>query len=132
MGSFSQHPDPVGDNTGGQVCNMDTKEYYDYRDSSFNTTNMRISGLPGMFNPNPGGLAGSAQQFITNCNGGIATRGIQSGDDLMPDVLPNQYYTFVIERNATGYTLEASGAIARVGFKTLSVFWPFIVDDEPI
>jgi hypothetical protein len=132
MDSFSQHPDRVGDNPGGQVCNVDTKEYYDYRDSSFNTINMWISGLPGTFSPNPGGLTGSSQRFITDCNGGIATRGIQSAGELMPDVLPNQYYTFAIERNATGYTLEASGTFARVGFKTLRFFRPFIVDDQPI
>jgi hypothetical protein len=72
MDSFSQHPDRVGDNPGGQVCNADTKEYYDYRDSSFNTINMWISGLPGTFNPNPGGLTGSSQRFIVGFASSIA------------------------------------------------------------
>jgi hypothetical protein len=49
----------------------------------------------------------------------------------MPDILPNRYYTFAIERNATGYTLEASGTFTRVGFKTLHFFRPFIVDANP-
>jgi len=52
---------------------------------------------------------------------------------LEPDMLlPEEYYTFAIERNSTGYTLEASGNFARVGQKTLRFFRPFVVDDEPI
>jgi len=66
MDSFSQHPDRVGDSSGGKVCNAETGEYYDYRDSSFRT------GLPGTWQPNPGGLTGSSQWFITSCNGGVA------------------------------------------------------------
>ena len=46
MDSFSQHQDRVGDSTGGRVCNSNTSQYYNYRDSNFNTVNMWISGLP--------------------------------------------------------------------------------------
>ena len=133
MDSFSQHPDRVGDGSGGKVCNAETGEYYDYRNSSFNTVNMWISGLPGTWQPNPGGLTGSSQRFITSCNGGVATRGIQSATELQPELLlPNEYYSFAIERNSTGYTLEASGNFSRVGEKTLRFFRPFVVEGEPI
>ena len=115
--SFSQHPDRVGNDSGGQVCNSETNEYYSYRDSSFNVVNMWISGLPGTFEPNSGGLAGTRQRFMTTCNGGKATRGLQSAAELQPELMPYQYYTFAIERNNTGYTLEVSGDFARVGFK---------------
>jgi len=117
MDSFSQHPDRVGSNSGGRVCNPETNEYYDYRDSSFNVVNMWISGLPGSFVPKPGGLAGSRQRFMTTCNGGQATRGLQSAAELQPELMPYQYYTFAIERNTSGYTLEVKGNFARAGFR---------------
>ena len=67
--AFSQHPDRVGSGTGGRVCDSSTNQYYNYRDSSFNTVNMWISGLPN-WTPGPGGLAGNSQWFMTSCSGG--------------------------------------------------------------
>lgn len=115
--AFSQHPDRVGTGSGGKVCNPSTNEYYNYTDSSFNVVNMWISGLPATFEPNPGGLTGNSQRFLTTCNGGKATRGLQSAAEMQPELMPYQYYTFAIERNTTGYTLEVSGNFARAGFK---------------
>jgi hypothetical protein len=46
MNSFAQHPDRVGTGSGGRVCDAKTNTYYDYRDSSFNTVDMWINGLP--------------------------------------------------------------------------------------
>jgi len=62
------------------------------------------------------------------------TRGIQSAAELQqPELLlPNEYYSFAIERNSSGYTLEASGNFARVGEKTLRFFRPFVVNGKPI
>ncbi|KAG7346947.1 hypothetical protein IV203_006016 [Nitzschia inconspicua] len=130
--AFSQHPDRVGDQAGGQVCNAATNEYYDYRDSSYNVVNMWISGLPGSFTPNPGGLTGSSQRFMTTCNGGKATRGIQSAAELQPELMPNEYYTFAIERNSTGYTMEVSGNFVHSGVQTIRFHRPFEVNGEPI
>lgn len=62
--AFAQHPDRIGPEAGGQVCNIETNEYYDYRDSSHNIVNMWISGLPGTFNPSPGGLTGSDRKSV--------------------------------------------------------------------
>ena len=131
MDSFSQHPDRVGSGTGGRVCNSNTNQYYSYRDSSFNTVNMWISGLPD-WTPGPGGLAGNSQWFMTSCSGGVAEQQLSSAAELQPELMPNEFYTFAIERDTTGYTLEASGNFARVGQKTLRFHRPFIVDNAPI
>lgn len=130
--AFSQHPDRVGDQPGGQICDASTNEYYDYRESSHNVVNMWISGLPGTFRPNPAGLTGSSQRFMTTCNGGQATKGIQSAGELQPELMPNEYYTFAVERNSTGYTMEVSGNFARSGVHTIRLHRPFEVDGEPI
>ena len=131
MDAFSQHPDRVGSGTGGRVCDSNTNQYYNYRDSSFNTLNMWISGLPG-WTPGPGGLAGNSQWFMTSCSGGVAEQQLSSAAELQPELMPNEFYTFAIERDTTGYTLEASGNFARVGQKTLRFHRPFIVNNAPI
>jgi hypothetical protein len=131
MDAFSQHPDRVGSGTGGRVCNSNTNQYYAYRDSTFNTVNMWISGLPD-WTPGPGGLAGNSQWFMTSCSGGVAEQQLSSAAELQPELMPNEFYTFAIERDVIGYTLEASGNFARVGQKTLRFHRPFIVDNAPI
>ena len=129
--AFSQHPDRVGGGTGGRVCNSKTNQYYNYRDGNFNTVNMWISGLPD-WTPDPGGLAGNSQWFMTSCSGGVAEQQLSSAAELQPELMPNAFYTFAIERDTSGYTLEASGNFARVGQKTLRFHRPFIVDNAPI
>ncbi|MFE4539036.1 hypothetical protein ACFRKB_28875 [Streptomyces scopuliridis] len=46
--------------------------------------------------------------------------------------MPSEGYTFAIERDETGYTLEASGNIARAGQQTHRFHRDLIVDDTPI
>ncbi|WP_214106615.1 discoidin domain-containing protein [Acrocarpospora catenulata] len=131
MDSFSQHPDRVGSGTGGRVCNAANNTYYNYRDSNFNTVNMWISGLPN-WTPGPGGLAGNSQWFMTPCSGGVAEQQLSSAAELQPELMPNQYYTFAIERDATGYILEVTGNFARSGQRTIRMHRPFIVNNAPI
>ena len=131
MDAFSQHPDRVGTGSGGRVCDSSTNEYYDYRDSSFNTVNMWISGLP-RWAPGPGVLPGNSQWFMTSCSAGVAERGLASAAELQPELMPEEVYTFAIERDADGYTLEASGNFARAGRRTLRFHRPFVVDEAPI
>ena len=69
---------------------------------------------------------------MTSCSGGVAERQLSSAAELQPELMPNEFYTFAIERDTTGYTLEASGNFARVGQKTLRFHRPFIVDNTPI
>lgn len=131
MDMFVQHPDRVAEKDGGRICNSNTSEYYDYEDSSYNTVNMWISGLP-RWNRGPGGNAGNSQWFMTTCSDGVAEGKLSTAAELQPELMPNEFYRFAIERNASGYTLEASGNFARVGNKTLRFHRPFIVDDVPI
>ncbi len=131
MDAFSQHPDRVGDGTGGRICNAATGSYYDYRDSSFNTLNMWINGLP-HWTPGPGGLPGNSQWFMTPCSNGVAEPVLSSAAELQPELMPNEFYRFAIERTATGYTLEASGNFARAGQRLIRMHRPFVVDEVPI
>ena len=77
-------------------------------------------------------LAGNSQWFMTSCTGGVAEQQLSSAAELQPELMPNEFYTFAIERDTTGYTLEASGNFARVGQKTLRFHRPFIVNNVPI
>jgi hypothetical protein len=131
MDSFSQHPDRVGTGTGGRVCNASNNTYYNYRDSNFNTVNMWISGMPN-WNNGGGGLPGNSQWFMTNCSGGVAENQLSSAGELQPELMPNQFYTFAIERDATGYTLEATGNFARSGQQTFRYHRDFVVNNVPI
>lgn len=131
MDAFSQHPDRVGSGSGGLVCNPLTGEYYAYRDSNFNPVNMWISGLPN-WTPGPGGLPGNSQWFITSCSDGVAIPQLASAAELQPELMQNEFYTFAVERDASGYTLEASGEFARVGRQTLRFHRAFIEGDVPI
>ena len=92
MDSFSQHTDRVGSGTGGRVCNSTTTQYYSYRDSSFNTVNMWISGLPD-WSPGPGGLAGNSQWSMTSCSGGVAEQQLSSAVELQPELMPDDLTT---------------------------------------
>lgn len=131
MDAFSPHPDRAADGGGGRICDPASNEYYDYRDSSFNTLNMWISGLPN-WTPGPGGLPGNSQWFLTTCSGGAAERRLSSAAELRPERMPKEFYTFAIERGRAGYTLEAAGHFARGGRRTLRFHRPFVVGDEPI
>ena len=114
MDVFAQHPDRVGAGSGGRVCNSAANEYYAYRDSSFNIVNMSIAGLP-HWAPNPGGLPGNPSWFMTDCSGGVAERPLSSAAEMQPELMPDEFYTFAIERDLDGYTLEVSGNFVHAG-----------------
>ena len=132
MDLFAMHPDRINASGVGRICNSNTKEYYDLKEGNFNTVNMWISGLPRRWTPNPGALTGNSQWFMTTCSDGVAMKGLSTAAELQPELMPNNFYRFAIERNKTGYILEASGNFDRVGNKTLRFYRPFVVDDVPI
>ena len=68
---------------------------------------------------------------MTSCSGGVAKKGVSSAGELRPELMPDEFYTFAIERNSTGYTLEASGNFARAGEQTLRFYRPFVEDGVP-
>ena len=127
--SFAQHPDRIGTTTGGKVCNSHKNQYYDYRDSSANPINMLCHGMP-IFQVDQ--LVSTSQWFFSSCSNGKAEESPQTAAEIQPELMPDEYYTFAIERNSTGYTLEASGNFTRVGPKTLRFYRPFVFDDVPI
>lgn len=131
MDAFSQHPDRIGNGSGGRVCDPAANTYYAYRDSSFNVVNLWINGLP-RWNPGRGSLVSNSQWFMTSCSAGRAEPHLSSAAELQPERMPDETYTFAIERSATGYTLETSGNFARVGRTTLRFHRPFVVDGVPI
>lgn len=131
MDGFYVHPDRAATGGGGRVCDPATNTYVDYEDSNFNTVNMWINGLPN-WTPGKGGLAGNSQWFMTSCSGGAAENQLSSAAELRPELMPNQDYTFAIERDATGYTLEATGTFARGGKRTLRFHRDFVVGNVPI
>ena len=131
MDAFSQHPDRIGNGSGGRVCDPAASTYYAYRNSSFNTVNIWINGLPN-WNPGAGSLVSNSQWFMTSCSAGRAEPSLASAAELQPELMPDESYTFAIERSATGYTLETSGNFARAGRTTLRFHRPFVVDGVPI
>lgn len=131
IAAFSQHYDRFGNETGGRVCNSATKEYYPFRDSNFNIVSMWIGSLP-KWEPSPGKAPSNRQWYMSACSNGITERERQMAAEMQPELMPNEYYTFAVERNKTGYVLETSGNFARAGNQTLRFFRPFVVDDVPI
>jgi len=106
MDSFAQHPDRVGTGTGGRICDASTGQYYDYKDSNFNTVNMWISGMPD-YTPRSGGLTGNSQWFMTTCSDGVAEQQLSTA-------------------------VEITGTFARSGQQTFRYTRPFVVDNNPI
>ncbi|MBB6172742.1 hypothetical protein HNR23_002802 [Nocardiopsis mwathae] len=61
--------------------------------------------------------------------------GILTGTELRPELLPEAAYTFAVERDATGYTLEMSGPFRHSGPPgpiTLRFHHEFVEDGRPI
>ncbi|MDO8187549.1 collagen-like protein [Conexibacter sp. JD483] len=131
MDGFAQHPDRVGTGTGGLVCNAATGQTYTYAESTYNTVNMWVNGLP-TFRPGRGGITGNQQRFITDCQGGVDRTGLASAAELQPELMPREDYTFAIERDATGYVLEVTGDFARAGRRTIRFHRNFVENNVPI
>lgn len=54
---------------------------------------------------------------------------IVSAVELQPELMPNETYTFAIERTATGYVQEMSGNFRHVGQQTYRYERPFVGED---
>ena len=108
-------------------CNGATKTFEPYSNGTgngvnaiFNTSTRRYSSQPGT-------------QYLMESECGLRTSGaIVAQDELRPELLPSEAYTFAIERINGGYTLEMSGNFRYLGRATLRYHRSFVQGGLPI
>ncbi|UJF17775.1 hypothetical protein L0B53_12130 [Vibrio sp. SS-MA-C1-2] len=118
------------------VCNPKTGEIYGIQDSTFNGVNA-IFVLGNKFRKAPfneyffrtacGDYRGDEQWGTDNKYTDILTSA-----ELQPELLPEKSYTFAVERDEGGYTIEMTGPFRHVGQTTLRYHHKFIEEDRPI
>lgn len=112
------------------VCNPDSGELYNYN-SSKSTQN----GVNALF-MNGNKFKDSDYpytDFLIETECGSHEGDIVSVAEIQPEIMPDEDYTFAIERDKTGYTMEISGNFLHTGEKTLRYHRDFIEnDDQPI
>ena len=107
------------------ICNPVTKEYYRDMDNNLNMIFFR-----------PGFTTSSYHMQETPC--GVVydedsnLSQVVSAGQLLPELMPTKRYNFAIERDETGYTLEARGHFRYIGEYTHRYHRDFIQDGRPI
>lgn len=112
-----------------KVCDPSTGELYPYEESD--AVNVNQSFFDGQQFRNPD-FAYSEFVMPTDCGlhvGNDETE-IVAAAEMQPDVLPEETYTFAIERTGDSYVTEMTGNFARVGHTTLRYERPFIDEEE--
>lgn len=119
--------------TSFRVCNPETGEFYRSSDNSFFMSFISLpqigGGGSGFFYP--------PAMTPTDCgiNFGPLPGVINTADQpaqIVPESMPKNYYTFAIERDKTGFTLEVSGHFKFGGERTFRYHRDFIQDGRPI
>lgn len=59
-------------------------------------------------------------------------KGIVTSAELQPELLPQEKYTFAIERDEKGYTIEMEGPFLHSGYKKMRFSHKFVEGDRPI
>ncbi|MDN6281722.1 MAG: hypothetical protein L0J74_00130 [Corynebacterium sp.] len=111
-----------------QVCDPSSGELYPYEESD--AVNVNQSFFDGTSFRNPD-FAYSEYVMPTDCGlfvGNDDTE-IVAAAEMQPEVLPEEKYTFAIERTKDSYVTEMSGNFANVGNTTLRYEQPFISED---
>lgn len=111
------------------ICNPGTGKLYNYN-SDLSTRN----GINALF-MNGKEFKDHAMpynEFLIKTDCGSYEGDIVSVAEIQPELMPEQDYTFAIERDKTGYTMEISGNFLHSGYKTLRYHRDFIEDDQPI
>lgn len=70
--------------------------------------------------------------FLIETEAGSNEGDIISTAEIQPELMPDEDYTFAIEKDKTGYTMEMSGNFLYAGNRTLSYKRGFTEDDKPI
>lgn len=112
------------------ICNPESEELYNYNDDEKSTRN----GINALF------MNGDKfkdhdmpyNEFLIETDCGSYEGDIVSVAEIQPELMPDEYYTFAIERDKTGYTMEVTGNFLHAGHKTLRFHRDFIEDDQPI
>ena len=112
-------PAPSRDSSRQKVCNSDTGEYYPWNDSNRTTVNMLF------FNGN----LSQRQTFVSDCDDKPVAGSQVSAAEMIPELMPFQDYEFAIERDETGYVIEASGNFKHVGQETYRYHRKFVDTD---
>lgn len=112
-----------------KVCNPKTKELEDYPSSDGHGINEIFFDGNSFRDP-----SFAYNQFVmgTECGtrvGDVADATIVSAAEVMPEVMPDETYTFAIERTDHSYVQEMTGNFKNIGYKTLRYERPFISDD---
>jgi hypothetical protein len=119
------------------TCNPATGEIYPTPRSSSNGVNAIFARGDAFRNNN----ISNEYYFKTACGEVDGTkpfgpdgqyRGILTSAELQPELLPQAEYTFAVERDATGYTVEMSGPFRYIGETTLRFHHDFVEDGRPI
>lgn len=71
-------------------------------------------------------------EFLIETEAGSNEGDIISAAEIQPELMPDEDYTFAVEKDETGYTMEMSGNFLHTGNKTLRYKRDFIEDDQPI
>lgn len=119
------------------TCNPATGEIYPTPESNANGVNA-IFAMGDKFRNNN---ISNEYYFKTACGNFDGTKpfdeegnykGILTSAELQPELLPQASYTFAVERDKTGYTIEMTGPFRYVGQKTLRFHHDFVEDGRPI
>lgn len=112
------------------ICNPDSGELYNYNNDDKSTRN----GINALF------MNGDEfkehdmpyNEFLIETDCGSYEGDIVSIAEIQPELMPDEYYTFAIERDKKGYTMEATGNFLHAGYKTFRFHRDFVEDDQPI
>lgn len=119
------------------TCNPKTGEIYPTPESNANGVNA-IFAMGDKFRNNN---ISNEYYFKTACGEFDGTKpfdpggnygGILTSAELQPELLPDASYTFAVERDKSGYTIEMSGPFRYVGETTLRFRHEFVEDGRPI
>ncbi|WP_141575727.1 hypothetical protein [Actinomadura sp. WMMA1423] len=113
--------------TGLLYCDPATGRYEPYSagtgngvNAIFMTDDRRYPAMPGT-------------EYLMESECGLRKGGaIVSTVDLRPELLPEEPYTFAVERRGGAYTMEMSGVFAHAGRATFRYTRSFVQDGEPI
>ncbi|MEU5876325.1 hypothetical protein [Spirillospora sp. NPDC047279] len=120
------------------ICNPKTGEIYSTVDGNFNGINAIFPRGDMITRTNN---FGNEYYYKTACGeySGEGTWGpdgqyndILTSAELQPELLPKAKYTFAVERDTSGYTIEMSGPFRHVGQTTLRFHHKFVEDGRPI